>query len=134
MNVNKNLKFKTIFTIMKNMLYVFLGGGIGSALRYALFLMIPVTTFPYATFVVNILGSFLIGWLLSFYNSSSAMSSSIFLLLTTGLCGGFTTFSTFSKEGFLMIQQQQWLQFILYTLSSIIFCLLATAFGFYIGK
>ena len=134
MHVNKNLKIKTIFTSMKNMLYVFLGGGVGSALRYLLFIIIPQTSFPYATFSVNIVGSFLIGLFLSLSNSSSAISSSIFILLTTGLCGGFTTFSTFSKEGFLMIQQQQWTQFILYTLGSVFLCLLATAFGFYIGK
>ena len=119
------------------MVYVFLGGGIGSVLRYVLFLVIPSTSFPYATFIVNVIGSFLIGFLFSFSNTqteTSTLSATLFLLLTAGLCGGFTTFSTFSKENFVMLQQQQWSMFLIYTLSSLLFCIAATALGFYLSK
>lgn len=91
---------------MKELLFVFLGGGIGSVLRFmasALWMHLRLhpafsgMLFPWPTFVVNVLGAFLIGL---FYTKADAWSISpeARLLLTTGLCGGFTTFSTFSWE------------------------------------
>ena len=122
---------------MKNILYVFLGGGIGSVLRYLLFLLIPSTIFPFATFAVNIAGSFLIGLLAGLYGMSASMQSShhgLLLFLATGLCGGFTTFSTFSKESFGLMQQQQWGLFFVYVFLSVMLCIGGTALGFYLGK
>lgn len=120
---------------MKNAVFVFIGGGIGSVLRYLLSLIIPATAFPYSTMMVNIIGSFLIGCFVA-YNSQSEIghSNTMFLFLTTGICGGFTTFSTFSKESYMMFHQQQWSLFVSYIVLSIILCLGATALGFYVVK
>lgn len=104
----------------KELIAIFLGGGIGSVLRYcvqmALHERIIPYSFPWATFTVNILGSFLIGL---FYSLSARfnLSTEVRMLLTTGLCGGFTTFSTFSNDGLIMIKQGFYGMFILYTLS-----------------
>ena len=86
----------------KEIIYIFLGGGTGSALRYCIQLLmherIVPYNFPWATFTVNIFGSFLIGL---FYALSERFHFpfEVRLFLTTGLCGGFTTFSTFSSDG-----------------------------------
>jgi len=85
---------------MKKILLVFLGGGTGSVLRYLVshgrFSL--VQGFPLATLCVNILGSFLIGFL-SAWVARTILTNDLRLLLVVGLCGGFTTFSTFSNEG-----------------------------------
>lgn len=126
---------QTIFEAMKNAVFVFIGGGLGSVLRYLISILIPATSFPYATFIVNIIGSFLIGCFVA-YNAQTTIghNNTMFLFLTTGICGGFTTFSTFSKESYMMLQQQQWGFFVSYIVLSIILCLGATALGFYVVK
>ena len=92
----------------KILIAVFLGGGTGSLLRYcvqmALHERIVPYSFPWATFAVNITGSFLIGL---FYALSARfnLSTEVRMLLTTGLCGGFTTFSTFSNDGLILMKQ-----------------------------
>ena len=121
---------------MKNMLLVFLGGGIGSALRYLVstFFVLSANAFPMATFMVNIIGSLLIGILMAIFLDHSGVQENWKLLLITGFCGGFTTFSAFSKESFMMIQNQQWPTLALYILLSILVCIGATALGFYLAK
>lgn len=105
----------------KILLAIFLGGGTGSVLRYcvqiALHERIVPYSFPWATFTVNIIGSFLIGL---FYALSERfnLSTEVRLMLTAGLCGGFTTFSTFSNDGLILIKQGFYGVFILYTLLS----------------
>ncbi|WP_373789996.1 fluoride efflux transporter CrcB, partial [Bacteroides heparinolyticus] len=108
--------------MLKTLIYIFLGGGTGSVLRYSIQLalherIVPYS-FPWATFAINVLGSFLIGL---FYTLSARfnLSSETRILLTTGLCGGFTTFSTFSHDGLVLIRQGFYGMFLLYTLLSI---------------
>lgn len=121
----------------KELIYIFLGGGTGSVLRYCIQLVmherITPYHFPWATFTVNIIGSFLIGL---FYALSARLNLSleVRLLLTTGLCGGFTTFSTFSSDGVNMLKGEFYGTFILYTLLSILFGLVAVVAGSYCGK
>lgn len=102
---------------------MFLGGGVGSALRYGVQLLlherIVAYQFPWATFAVNILGSFLIGL---FYALSARLnlSDELRLLLTAGLCGGFTTFSTFSNDALALLRQGDALVCLVYIVGSIL--------------
>lgn len=106
----------------KILITVFLGGGLGSLMRYgmqaAMHGRISPFLFPWATLSVNILGSFLIGM---FYVLSTRfnLSDETRLFLTTGLCGGFTTFSTFSHEGMTLIRQGNYGTFLLYVILSV---------------
>lgn len=102
---------------------IFFGGGIGSVLRYGVQLMlherIVASSFPWATLTVNILGSFLIGL---FYAISAKfnLSEEVRLFLTAGLCGGFTTFSTFNNDILLMLRQGDVLLATTYIIGSIV--------------
>ncbi len=120
----------------KTLIAIFLGGGAGSVLRYVIQQLINenlTTNFPWGTFTVNVLGSFLIGL---FYALSArlGLSAEIRLLLTTGLCGGFTTFSTFSNDGVLLLKQGHSGTFILYTLASVIIGIIMVWVGAMTGK
>lgn len=123
LSLNLPDEYHTSTVMTKILIAIFLGGGTGSTLRYcvqmALHERILPYAFPWATFAVNIIGSFLIGL---FYALSARfnLSTEVRLLLTTGLCGGFTTFSTFSNDGLLLIKQEFYGMFILYTLLSIL--------------
>ena len=82
--------------MVRNLLLVALGGGLGSVCRYLVSRMVE-SSFPWGTFAVNILGSLLIGLLVALVGKG-IVSNEIKLLLVTGFCGGFTTFSTFANE------------------------------------
>ncbi len=106
---------------MMNILYVALGGALGSTLRYLLSKWVDDSTesvYPYGTFTVNIIGCLLIG-ILSALVSKSSLSIEMRLLLVTGFCGGFTTFSTFASESLSLMRTQDWLIFIAYVTLSL---------------
>lgn len=103
------------------------GGAIGSVLRYALQKALNAF-FPTGTFVVNVLGCFLIGLLWAMANKG--MDEGKRLLLMTGFCGGFTTFSAFSLESITMLTSGRWPAFFFYTTGSVLCGLLATFIGF----
>lgn len=109
------------------------GGAVGSMLRYAFALMITNKLFPYTTFIVNIIGSLLIGILLGLLLKNSITNYG-WKFLATGLCGGFTTFSALSLEGVEMLQQQRYLIFGMYFLLSIVLGLAAAYTGYSITK
>ena len=87
--------------MIRNLLLIALGGAAGSVLRYLVSSL--NTLFPWGTFTVNILGSLLIGLLVGLV-SKGMLSPELKLLLVTGFCGGFTTFSTFANESFSMVK------------------------------
>ncbi len=112
---------------------IFLGGGCGSVLRYAAGLLIPASSFPWATMSVNVVGSFLIG-LFGGWSARFGWSEGMRLALTVGLCGGFTTFSTFSKESLALAESGRWGMFCAYVLGSVLLGLAAVALGYYLAK
>lgn len=113
--------------MFSNILLIGLGGAAGSILRYAC-QRFGNTSFPYGTFLVNIAGCFLIGMIWGL--SVKGMDEERKLLLATGFCGGFTTFSAFTMEGVQMMAENRWLAFALYTGGSVVVGLLATFLGF----
>ena len=116
-----------------NFLWVFIGGGIGSVLRYAVGLCIGASAFPWATFAVNVGGSLAIG-LFGGWSERFGWSEAVRFALTVGLCGGFTTFSTFSKESLALAQSGRWCAFSAYAFGSVAIGLVAVALGHLIAK
>ena len=114
-------------------LFVFIGGGAGSVLRYLIGLWIGSAAFPWATFAVNAVGSLAIG-LFGGWASRFGWSEPLRLALTVGVCGGFTTFSTFSKESLALVESGRWCAFTAYALGSVAIGLIAAALGYYLSR
>ena len=122
---------------MKSIFIVIAGSGLGGALRYLSQLMVQKyypSVFPFGTFSVNIAGCFLIGVFFAMAAKGNILSVEARLFLITGLCGGFTTFSSFSMENINLLRSGHLLYFTLYTTGSFIFGLLATFGGMQIVK
>jgi len=121
---------------MKPLLLVFLGGGLGSTLRYGLgkYLNSGVTGFPYGTFAANVLGSLLIGIILGIAAKNDSISQNTMLLIVTGFCGGFTTFSAFAYENYLFMKNGDFGLFALYTFGSFIIAFGSVFFGIWVVK
>lgn len=117
---------------MQNILAVFIGGGTGAVLRYlagVLAVKVLNVNLPVSTFVVNIAGCFILGFLFALFVSKPEINPALKLALTAGFCGGLTTFSTFSLELFEMLKNAQYMQVFVYLVSSLAVGLLAVWIG-----
>ena len=119
---------------MKSFLLVFLGGGLGSGLRYLFTITMNQYSkvLPLGTFTVNMLGCLLIGLILGYAQKENTLTSNQTLLLATGFCGGFTTFSAFANENLELIKNGELFNFSVYTIGSILVGVLAVFIGFYL--
>ena len=122
--------------IIKNILSVGAGGFIGGIGRYLISLAMKGVSkgFPWATLAVNLLGCLMIGLLWGFLSRNASEGTSWGLFLTVGLCGGFTTFSTFSKEALTMLQAGHTWGFVSYITMSVLAGIALAALGYYIAR
>lgn len=122
---------------MINYIVISVGAAIGGAFRYGLasFIQKRVESFfPYGTLIVNILGSFALGFIMYYLDEKEILSPQMRLFLTVGLCGGFTTFSTFSYETLNLMRNSQFLLASANVLGNVFICLIAIYLAYIFSK
>ncbi len=118
--------------MLRNLLLVGLGGAIGSMARYFISRVISTRytlSFPLSTFIINIVGCFLIGLLFGYVQKNNSQQSDLWLILATGFCGGFTTFSAFALENVTLLKGQLSVTTLLYIAASVIVGILLCRLG-----
>ena len=110
-------------------LCVALGGAVGAMGRYAISLIPVKSAFPFLTLVTNVIGAVLIGFVVGVVAGRDDISPNAVLFWKTGVCGGFTTFSTFSLEAFGLLENKSYFSAGLYILLSVICCIIGILCG-----
>ncbi|MDO5145929.1 MAG: fluoride efflux transporter CrcB [Eubacteriales bacterium] len=116
-----------------NFLFVGMGGALGSMMRYAISLILWKGQFPVLTLCTNVIGAIMIGFVTGLAAQKN-ISQSWMMFLKTGLCGGFTTFSTFSLESFILMENGRHGLSVLYMISSVLLCLMGIWLGMAVSR
>jgi len=118
--------------MLRQIMLVGLGSAVGGIFRFILgkwIYFIYPQTFPLPTLIINILGCFLIGLLYGFSIKTGTLSAEVRLLLTTGLCGGFTTFSAFAYENIQLMKNGDYTMVLVYITASVVLGIVAAFLG-----
>jgi fluoride exporter len=121
----------------RDLLFIFLGGGLGSVVRFGTGKWIGTLhnqQFPYGTLVANIAACLILGFVIGLADHKQLISPAARLFWAVGFCGGFSTFSTFSAETIALLQNGFHLSTVLYVIGSLVFCVSATYAGLYLGE
>jgi fluoride exporter len=121
----------------RDLLYIFLGGGLGSVVRFATGKWISSLhsqQFPYGTLAANIAACLILGFVIGLADHKQIISPQARLFWIVGFCGGFSTFSTFSAETITLLQNGLHLSTVLYVIGSLVFCVSAIFAGLYLGE
>jgi CrcB protein len=124
-------------TAMSRFLWICLGGAAGTGARYLMsgwLLRALGPGFPWGTLAVNVLGSFLLGLIMQVALTTTLISPTLRLGLTTGVMGGFTTYSTFNYETLQFLQRSEWLPAFANLAATVLVCLAAGALGVFTGR
>jgi fluoride exporter len=119
------------------LLYVAMGSAIGGVARYLLGGLVQRmfdTTFPIGTMLINISGSLLLGAIVRYAIETPTLSPDLRAFLTIGLCGGYTTFSTFSYETVALLEDGEWTRAGFYVVASVTLALIGTLLGFVLAR
>ena len=121
---------------MKQFLIIFIGGGLGSSLRYIIGKILPYNKgeFPLSTFTVNLIGCLLIGLFFQIFSKTDLLKSDLSLFFIIGFCGAFTTFSAFSFESLDLIKENSFIIFLSYNFASIFLGVTMVYLGILLGK
>lgn len=118
--------------MVKSLLIAGFGGFVGTVFRFLISRYIQInyiSVFPWGTFLVNILGSLLIGIIFGLSEKGNLLTPEWRIFLTVGICGGFTTFSTFANDAFILLQNREWIRFAVYPTFSFFLGLSAVFIG-----
>ena len=121
---------------MKQFLIIFIGGGLGSSLRYIIGKILPYSKgeFPLSTFIVNLIGCLLIGFFFQIFSKTDLLKSDLSLFFIIGFCGAFTTFSAFSFESLDLIKENSFIILLSYNFASIFLGVTMVYLGILLGK
>ncbi len=121
---------------MKAFLLVFLGGGLGSVARFLIYKLMAIgnISLPYGTLLANVTGSLILGVILGYSLKEGNLSQNTLLFLTTGFCGGFTTFSTFAFENQAFLRAGDYISFSVYAFGSLFLGITAIILGIILSK